>query len=88
MLKPEYPFNYYVPNFGVDSDIEMTQRHMSAGEKSVGTKMKASFKQPKGHPVDYFVPSFGQDRDIKVSMGNLAQTEGDLKHKWVPPTKA
>jgi len=64
----------------------MTQRHLEAGEKAHG-KMDASFKQPKGHPVDYAVPNFGQDRDIKLSLGNLAQAETDLKHKWVPPTK-
>jgi hypothetical protein len=50
--------------------------------------MQASFKKPKGHPVDYKVPNFGNiDRDITVSLGNLNQSESNLKHKWVPPTK-
>lgn len=82
--KPDWPVNYFVPNFGQDSDVNTTQAHLEAAETSVGTKMKASFKQPKGHPTDYFVPNFGQDENIKQSLANTAQSETDLAHKWVP----
>ena len=68
---PDYPINYPVANFGVDKDIKVSTQNMGEAEKSVGTKMRASFKKPKGHPVDYKVPDFGVDNDIRLSMGNL-----------------
>jgi hypothetical protein len=61
---PKYPYNYFVPNFGVDNDIAISQKHLSQAEAKIGTKLKASFKKPKGHPVDYKVPNFGVDSDI------------------------
>jgi hypothetical protein len=87
-LDPKYPYNYVVPNFGVDTDVVMSQKHLSEAEKKVGKPMAASFKKPKGHPVDYKVPNFGQDSDIKIALGNIAQSEKNLNHKWVPPTSA
>lgn len=85
---PKYPYNYFVPNFGVDTDVIQTQRHLASAEGSVGTEMKASFKKPKGHPVDYKVPNFGMDGDMITALGNIKQSEEALKHKWTPPTKA
>jgi hypothetical protein len=43
--------------------------------------MVASFKTPKGHPIDYKVANFGQDENIKTTLGNISQSETDLKHK-------
>jgi hypothetical protein len=57
--KPEWKINYFVPNFGVDKDILTSESNESLAEKSVGTKMTASFKTPKSHPIDYKVPNFG-----------------------------
>ncbi len=85
---PNYPYNYVVPNFGVDGEIVTTQRHLTQAEGSVGQEMKASFKKPKSHPIDYKVPNFGVDGDIKIALGNIQQSENNLKHKWTPPTKA
>ena len=85
---PMYPYNYTVPNFGVDTEIEASTRHLALAESEVGQEMKASFRKPKGHPVDYKVPNFGQDHDITVALNNIDQSETNLKHKWVPPTKA
>lgn len=85
---PNYHYDYVVPNFGVDTDIAQTQKHLAQAEGEKGP-MKASFKKPKGHPVDYKVPNFGPyDNDIRISLGNLDQSEKNLSHKWVPPTKA
>jgi hypothetical protein len=64
---PEYPYNYVVPNFGVDTDIVQTTRHLGEAESSVGQTMKASFKKPKSHPIGYKVPDFGVDHDIIVA---------------------
>jgi len=59
VVKPEWKINYFVPNFGVDKDILTSESNQNFAEKSVGTKMNASFKTPKGHPVDYKVANFG-----------------------------
>merc|ERR1711935_500260 len=85
---PKYPYNYFIPNFGTDADVIMSQKHLDMAENDVGTQMKASFKKPKGYPVDYKVPSFGVDNDMIIAKQNIAQSETNLKHKWVPPTKA
>jgi hypothetical protein len=34
---PEYPINYVVPNFGVDGDINVSERNTVNAEQSVGT---------------------------------------------------
>jgi hypothetical protein len=88
LADPDYPYNYPVPNFGVDVDINTSNANLANAEKDLGRPMNASFKKPKSHPQDYFVPNFGEDRDIKISKLNLDQSEKNLKHKWGLPTKA
>lgn len=83
-VDPDWPVNYFVPNFGVDKEIATSQKHLAEAEKSLKTTMKASFKTPKSHPMNYFVPNFGQDTDIRIAQGNIKQTERDLRHKWNP----
>lgn len=66
-VKPDWPVDYFVPNFGVDEDIKRTTRNIKEAEEEGNKKLGFSFKKPKGHPVDYFVPNFGEDKDIKIS---------------------
>jgi hypothetical protein len=80
--KPEWKINYYVPEFGVDTDIKTSTANMSQAEDRLGVKMQASFKTPKGHPMNYSVPNFGQDGEIKTALNNISQSETDLKHNW------
>jgi hypothetical protein len=75
-----HPMDYFVPNFGVDSDIKKTANSLKAAESEVGHTFQASFAQPAGHPVDYFVPNFGVDSDIVTTNKNIATTEKLLKH--------
>ena len=86
--KPDWDVNYFVPDFGKDTDIQFTQDHLAEAESSLKHKMQASFKKPElGYPVDYFVPNFGPDHDIKLTQDNTSESEQELAHKWVP-TKA
>lgn len=87
IVDPEHKINYFIPNFGQDTEIRQSLANTDLAEAEKGTKMVASFKQPKGHPVDYFVPNHGVDSDILVSQGNLKQAEASLG-KWTPPSAA
>ena len=74
--KEEHPVNYFVPDFGVDEDIQNTHNHLAGAEKSLGHKWEhASFKAPKGPPRDYFVPNFGVDHDIQTTHDNLEEAQ-------------
>ena len=37
------PRNYFVPNFGVDSDVRATQASIKGAEASTGKSLKANF---------------------------------------------
>ena len=65
--KPDWPVNYVVPNFGVDSDIIATKKNIKSSEKRLKKKMHADFGATKAqvNPRGYKVPSFGVDQDIK-----------------------
>ena len=56
--------NYFVPNFGQDSDIKETLKSLKVSEKENKHKLKASFKKA-WEPSSYPVPNFGVDHDIK-----------------------
>jgi hypothetical protein len=58
-----------VPNFGVDHEIDETNKSLAQSEQKLDIKMK-EFTQPTAHPVDYFIPNFGMDKDIKDSLAN------------------
>ena len=67
-LAPLNPRNYFVPNFGVDSDIKATKKSIKEAESSTGQSMKANFgHKERGYPINYSVPSFGADPDITNS---------------------
>lgn len=40
--EPEYPYNYKVPNFGVDRNIEDTLKHAASAEQRLGHKFNAA----------------------------------------------
>jgi hypothetical protein len=76
----DFPHDYKVPDFGVDSDIKATQTHTAAAEQRLKHVMKASFKKPAPPPQDYFVPNFGEDSDVKSTKKNIADAESRLGH--------
>lgn len=76
------PRNYFVPNFGVDSDVRATQASIKGAEASTGKSLKANFGQKdRGYPINYSVPSFGADPEITASQTNLINTEKKMNHK-------
>lgn len=70
--------NYFVPNFGEDSDVKNTKTHLAAAEAALGHQMQASFAQPEGPKMNYFVPSYGVDHDIKDSLADTTWAESRL----------
>jgi len=85
--KKSHPVDYFVPNFGVDSEIRASQKNLAASEKRLNHKIVVSDKKPAGHPVDYYVPNFGTDSDILRTQKNLANAESSTNHKWVVAEK-
>lgn len=68
--KPDdIPRNYFVPNFGVDHEIDETNKSLAQSEEKLDYKMKMLEKKDP-HPVNYFIPNFGMDKDIKDSLAN------------------
>ena len=83
-----YDLDYFVPNFGVDTDITNTHKsilnaELTHGHKLIfGTKESRAKYHNKAKDVDYnFAPEL--DEDIVTSKSNLKNAEGKLGHEWV-----
>lgn len=76
-MPPPHPTDYFVPNFGLDSDIKNTAVDLEVAQKALGHKWDYDLaaKSAKGPPVDYFVPNFGMDHDVKDSIKHLENQE-------------
>ena len=68
--------NYYVPDFGMDSDIITTTENIAAAEEKFDHRLDFAEKK-KQKPVEYKTNK-EKDRDIKVSEENLKSTEKKL----------
>lgn len=77
---PDYPINYYVPNFGVDHNILTTMNSLKIAERGAKKELKANFAQ-NDKPKDLRVPDFGQDQEIKNSLAAISESEKENKHK-------
>ena len=85
--EPDWPVNYKVPNFGVDTDIINTKNSISQSEKTHKKNFNADFKatEAKVNPRGYTVPDFGVDRDILWTRGSIKHAENKLNHHtWNP----
>ena len=69
-----YPRNYFVPNFGEDSEVVSTLKSMEQAEKQLNHKWTESDK-PDDPPRNYFVPHFGTDADIKNTFASASLAE-------------
>ena len=77
------PYDYFVPNFGQDSDVATTLNSVTESETELNHAPNWTAPPAAGHPVDYFVPNFGVDHDIGATQENLAIVEGAMNHTWV-----
>ena len=68
------PRDYFVPNFGVDHDIKMTELNIGEAEQQHGQSLAV---EPAAAPIkrNYFVPNFGVDNEIVATQEHLAQSE-------------
>jgi hypothetical protein len=90
--KPKpHPVDYFVPNFGVDSDIGNTGNSLSLAESKLGHKWEVKEKPP-AYPMNYKVPDFGVDPDIldtwhhielaeSITSGEPVKPETDKQHE-------
>ena len=78
---PDYPTNYFVPNFGEDHEIKLSKMNLQRAEEEVGHTMKASFDKAKP-PADYRVPDFGVDSEVKNLQSSLGAAEKQLGRTW------
>ena len=67
--------NYYVPNFGNDSDNLDTNEDLAWAEDNLDHKWVVDFSEKKLPPKDYFVPQFGLDQDIKDTQFTMGRAE-------------
>ena len=81
--KPDWEVDYFVPNFGMDTDIKTTQANLKATEAKLNVTLTAT-KLPKPDPTDYFVPNLGMDYDIRDTQASIKETEKTLGHTWTP----
>lgn len=84
-----HPVDYFVPNFGVDKQIQNSLDNTELAEKITGHKWEYidPKDRPKPHPVDYFVPNFGMDPEIKQTLELEKKAETKLSHTWTPLPK-
>jgi hypothetical protein len=73
------PRNYFIPNFGVDTDIKDTESNLAEAETQEGHKMQVD--EASSIKRNYFVPNFGVDNEIADTASNLAQSEKLLNIK-------
>ena len=78
---PNYPINYYVPNFGVDHNILTTMNSLKIAERGAKKSLRASFAQ-NDRPKDLRTPDFGQDLDVKNALASIKDSEKENKHEF------
>ena len=62
---PDYPVNYYIPNFGVDHNILTTLNSLKIAENGAKMQMKAKFDSTK--TPDLKTPDLGKDEEVKMA---------------------
>lgn len=72
MAKDTHPKDYKVPNFGVDKDIESTQKNIADAEKKLGHKWVAS--KDKGFPTASAVQKSSNSVPACTSLGCKTDT--------------
>merc|ERR1719454_2632582 len=77
-----HPVDYFVPDFGVDTDIINVTDAISQSEKTLKKQLHADWKATKNpvNPRDYFVPDFGIDHDIEHVQHSIEISEKKLGH--------
>lgn len=76
------PRDYFVPDFGVDTDIKNVASAIDQSESVLGKTFTADFgAQAAGglNPRDYVVPDFGVDQDIINVSTSIKNTEAKMK---------
>ena len=78
-----HPMNYFVPHFGRDHDLNITDNSLDWAEKNLGRKWNWTKPAKDTTPRDYPVANFGVDHDIAATQASIATQEA-LHGKWHP----
>ena len=78
---PDYPVNYYIPNFGVDHSILASMNSLRIAEKEEKKELKAKFVQESS--PDMRIPDLGKDEDVKNSLASIDETQKETGHSLV-----
>jgi len=78
---PQPKLNYFVPNFGKDSELRASDESLSLAEGKLKTKFDAEFKKPE-EDKSYTVPNFGVDYDIKDTLNHEKAAETSVGYVW------
>ena len=70
--------NYFVPNFGMDTDMLATKKHIKDSEKKYKHKWTPKKKVKKTYEQIYKVANFGLDKDILDAAASIKSTEKKL----------
>jgi len=71
---PDYPVNYYIPNFGMDHNVLTTMNSLKIAEKTQKKSLKASFAQDET-AADLRTPNLGADEDVKFSLAAIQESQ-------------
>ena len=71
----DHDIDYFVPNFGVDTDIGASLKNLATAEEKYGHQLEASFEPKKDPWKVYDVAHFGEDDDIKSTKANIKAAE-------------
>lgn len=77
----DHPVDYFVPDFGLDSESLYTQNNIKMAEAASGAQMSADWgfdKSTVATPRDYFVPDFGVDEDVRGVTESIGNAETGL----------
>ena len=81
--KHAYPKDYFVPNFGVDSDIQASHDSVAAAEARLGHRWELQHWGSQKPPVEYDIKPL--DSDIQDSLTNLNNNEAIYGTWDLPP---
>ena len=79
--KLPYKINYFVPNFGQDTEINQNKDSLKIAEAQLGHKLGFPYGNGTRKIVEY-PKNLPYDEDIVDSQANLKSAEKVLDHKW------
>lgn len=80
----KHPMDYFVPNFGRDTDILATENSLDVAQKTTNHTWEFTFQKPPVNPAAKTLYDFDPelDEEVSVSLANTAKAEEALNYEW------